>query len=260
MGSTRLQNRSLDRGLAVLGSLSTHGASSLQDLHARTALPKSTIRRILGTLIQRKIVRRSLADQLYRPNLALAAQDRSNEGWLVDRALPHMIELTRAIEWSCDLHLFERSRSRVLESTRPLSPFLQFDRRIGLEVPVFASAAGLAVLASWDDAEVLALVEEIGASRQWGLARWGLTRRSLLATIRRVRADGYATRSHVWRSSAPNADKLHAIACPVFQDGQAVGALAVLWHKDLLPPGAFAAEHLEKLKQAAAAISKDLRG
>src|SRR5689334_6116481 len=105
MGATQddLQNRSLDRGLDVLGSLSLHGASSLQDLHARTRLPKSTIRRILGTLISRKIVRRSLGDSLYRPSVALPAQDRTGEGWLVERALPHMVALRQAIEWSCDL-------------------------------------------------------------------------------------------------------------------------------------------------------------
>ena len=143
-----LQNRSLDRGLTILGSLSVHGASSLQDLHAHTSLPKSTIRRILGTLIQRKVVRRSLSDQLYRTNISLPLQRKQriaqSEGWLVDCAVPHMIELTRAAGWSCDLHIFEGRKSRVIESTRPLSPFFQYEREIDLEVPVFASAAGLA--------------------------------------------------------------------------------------------------------------------
>jgi IclR family mhp operon transcriptional activator len=256
--SRSLENRSLDRGLAVLGSLSMHGASSLQDLHSRTSLPKSTIKRILGTLMRRKIVRRSLSDQLYRPNIALPVQDSHTEGWLVDRALPHMIELTRHIEWSCDLHVFERSRSRVLESTRPLSPFLQYERRIGLEVPVFGSAAGMAVLSTWDDGAVLALVDEVGEHSEWGPSRLGMTRRDLLATLRRVRTDGYATRDLWYRSKTPPANKLHAIACPILRDGAAVGALVVLWRKEMLAPEDFARMHLKRLKTAAARITADL--
>ena len=174
------ENRSLDRGLAILESLSIHGASSLRDLHARTALPKSTIRRLLGTLIRRKIVRRSLADRLYRANIALPLQgpvaSTPSEGWLVDRAVPHMIELTRSVGWACDLHIFERTRSRIIESTRPLSPFFQYSRPIDLQVTVFGSAAGLAVLSTWTDAAVLALIDEIGDDPVWGLRRVGLTR------------------------------------------------------------------------------------
>lgn len=153
------ENRSLDRGLDVLNCLSMQGASTLQDLHARTGLPKSTIRRLLGTLIRRKIVRRSLNDQRYRANVSMPMQSETapRDGWLVDCAAAHMIELTRRIGWSCDLHLFEHTHSRVIESTRPLSPLFQYEREIDLEVSAFASAGGLAVLSTWTDASVLAL-------------------------------------------------------------------------------------------------------
>jgi IclR family mhp operon transcriptional activator len=135
------ENRSLDRGLAILESLSLHGASSLANLHARTRLPKSTIRRTLGTLIKRRIVRRSLGDQLYRAHVLMPSSlggPSQGEGWLVDRAVPHMIDLTRAVGWSCDLHIFERPWSRIIESTRPLSPFFQHERNIDLRVSAFA--------------------------------------------------------------------------------------------------------------------------
>ena len=59
-----LENRSLDRGLTILERLSADGAGSLQALHTATGLAKSTLRRLLSTLVQRKILRRSLADGL----------------------------------------------------------------------------------------------------------------------------------------------------------------------------------------------------
>jgi IclR family mhp operon transcriptional activator len=257
-----LQNRSLDRGLTILGSLSVHGASSLQDLHARTSLPKSTIRRILGTLINRKVVRRSLSDQLYRTNIALPIQRKQraaqSEGLLVDCAVPHMIELTRAAGWSCDLHIFERRKSRVIESTRPLSPFFQYERQIDLEVPVFASAAGQAVLSTWSDREVISLIDEIGDDQVWGLYRFGMTSRHLLTNLRQVRARGYAVRASPYRGLSALADTLNAIALPVSRGRAAVGALAFLWPKGFLSAEQFASAHLERLSEATAAISADL--
>jgi IclR family mhp operon transcriptional activator len=257
-----LQTRSLDRGLAILNSLSIHGASSLQDLHARTRLPKSTIRRLLGTLIHRKIVRRSLSDQLYRANIALPFHDgfvrAQGDGWLVDRAAPHMIELTRSVGWSCDLHIFERTKSRIIESTRPLSPFFQFRRQIDLEVPVFASAAGLAVLSTWTERAVLELVEEIGDDPVWGLCRLGMGKPGLLSTLQQVRALGYAIRATQYRGETTSADRLHAIARPIFRGASAIGALVILWPKGYLAPDRFAGMHLTRFVDAASAISTDL--
>lgn len=255
------ENRSLDRGLAVLNVLSMHGASSLRDLHEYTQLPKSTIRRLLGTLMRRKIVRRSLSDQLYRANIylpTLNARYTAGEGFLVDRALPHMVALTRAVGWSCDLHIFERSRSRIVESTRPLSPYFQFERHIDQEVSVFASAGGLAVLSTWTDAAVLALVNEIGDHPQRGLSGTANARVALLATLRRARADGYALRAASFRSRNPAANRLHAIACPLFQGGAAAGALVMLWPRDLLTTTEFARQHAERLKEAARRVTADL--
>lgn len=256
------ENRSLDRGLAILESFAIHGASSLRDLHTHTALPKSTIRRLLGTLIRRKIVRRSLADRLYRANIALPTPGgltpSHSEGWLVDRAVPHMIELTRSVGWACDLHIFERTQGRIIELTRPLSPFFQYNRPIDLQVPVFGSAGGLAVLSTWTDAAVLALVEDIADHPVWGLRRVGLTRRELLKFLHQVRVAGYANRPQHYRGETALANTLSAIACPIFRAQTAVGALAMLWPRGLLSPASFADRHLQKLTEATAAITADL--
>jgi IclR family mhp operon transcriptional activator len=257
-----LENRSLDRGLTILHSLSLRGASSLQDLHADTDLPKSTIRRILGTLVRRKIVRRSINDQLYRSNVSLPVQSNSRsapaEGRLVDCAMPHMTELTREVGWACDLHIFERTRTRIVESTRPLSPYFQYDRRIDLAVPVFAAAAGLAVLATWTDRAVSALVDEIGDDPIWGLGRVGMTKRDLLKSMQLVRARGYATRASLFRGQIELSDRLHAIARPVFRGDAAIGGLAILWPKGFLSPEDFTATYLPRFTEVATAITADL--
>jgi len=255
------ENRSLDRGLAILESLSLHGASSLADLHLSTQLPKSTIRRTLGTLVKRRIVRRSVGDQLYRANVVMPSSiggPRQGEGWLVDRAVPHMIDLTRAVGWSCDLHIFERPWSRVIESTRPLSPFFQHPRHIDLQVSAFASAAGRAVLSTWTGEEVLALVDETEDDPAWSLARLGITRRELLGLLRRTRSAGYAVRAPRFSGWSQMAHTLNAIACPVLREETAVGSLILLWPRGYMTPARFADIHLDRLTGTAAAISAGL--
>ncbi len=49
--TVELRNESLNRGLAVLEQLARDGDCSLADLHKGTGIPKSSIRRLLGTLI-----------------------------------------------------------------------------------------------------------------------------------------------------------------------------------------------------------------
>jgi hypothetical protein len=44
---------------------------SLHQLHERTALPKSNIRRLLGTLKKHHFVRQGTSDALYRANVVL---------------------------------------------------------------------------------------------------------------------------------------------------------------------------------------------
>jgi IclR family mhp operon transcriptional activator len=255
------ENRSLDRALSVLDVLSAHGASSLRDLHAHTHLPKSTIRRLLGTLIRHKIVRRSLNDQLYRANMNLPAFNRRfahAEGLLVDHAVAEMTTLTRAVGWSCDLHLFERTRSRIIESTRPLSPYFQFERHIDLEVSVFASAGGLAVLSTWSDAAVIRLAEELAEDPHFGLARSGLHKRELLTALARVREQGYAVRADGYRSDIPLANKLHGIARPIFHGDSAIGSLVMLWPRGAFTPQEFAGKYLARLVEVTDAISAGL--
>jgi IclR family mhp operon transcriptional activator len=64
---TKLENRSLDRGLMILEVLARDAHCSLHQLHERTALPKSTIRRLLGTLRKHHFIRQGLTDASIGP-------------------------------------------------------------------------------------------------------------------------------------------------------------------------------------------------
>ena len=192
------ENRSLDRGIEILETLAREGAMSLADLHRATGLPKSTIRRLLQTLIQRKIVRRSLADQLYRTLLVFP--DISGEvmpkGMLqmADAAIPRALALTQQIGWPSDIHIREARSMRIIDSTRQASNFHVEQGQINRQVSHFGSATGLACLAAMGDGEIAATYEALKTDRHWGPVRFGLDLATLMQRITEIRAQGYAER------------------------------------------------------------------
>ena len=122
---------------------------------------------------------------------------------------------------------------------------------------MFASAGGLAVLSTWADQAVLGLVEEIGDDPAWGLCRVGIGQQKLLSTLNRVRSVGYAVRASQYSGESPLANRLHALARPIFRGDTAIGALVILWPKGFAPEE-FANIHLPRFREAAALITADL--
>jgi len=256
------ENRSLDRGIEILETLAREGAMSLADLHRATGLPKSTIRRLLQTLIQRKIVRRSLADQLYRTLLVFP--DISGEvmpkGMLqmADAAIPRALALTQQIGWPSDIHIREARSMRIIDSTRQASNFHVEQGQINRQVSHFGSATGLACLAAMGDGEIAATYEALKTDRHWGPVRFGLDLATLMQRIAQIRTQGYAERLPAHLSDREWDTDLRAIAVPIKARGQVLGGISVLWLRTYKPVQGFAALHLEALQQAARDINAAL--
>ncbi|MGE3248238.1 MAG: helix-turn-helix domain-containing protein [Beijerinckiaceae bacterium] len=257
-----LENRSLDRGITVLEALAEGGAMSLQNLHAATGLPKSTLRRLLATLVARRIVRVGLGDKLYRTNIALpelAPVDLSpRAARLVEAAVPHMIELTRKIGWPSDLHLFSKDCMWVVESTRTLSPYHLHRSAIDIKVSVFGSAGGRAFLSAQDDAEVSRIAEVCGDDPKNGLARLGISLQTLCDELAEIRAKGFAIRHPAYPPVSTRDDRLRVMAVPLLREGASVGALTLMWPRNYLTADAFAEAYLEDLRLASKKISETL--
>ncbi|MBU3036409.1 helix-turn-helix domain-containing protein [Tritonibacter mobilis] len=256
------ENRSLDRGIEILETLAREGAMSLADLHRATGLPKSTIRRLLQTLIARKIVRRSLADQLYRTLVVFP--DISGEvmpkGMLhmADAAIPRALALTKAIGWPSDIHIREARAMRIIDNTRQASTFHVQRGQINQRVSLFGSAAGVACLAEMTDAEIAKTYEALKPDLHWGPVRFGMDLATLMKRIERVRRLGYAERSTAQISDHDWDTDLRAIAVPIKAGEQVLGGLSVLWLRTYKPVEEFAALHLPALQEAAAGINAAL--
>lgn len=258
----KLENRSLDRGIDLLVALAQAGPCTLHGLHERTGLAKSTIRRLLGTLLERHVVRKGLGDGLYRSNVVLPLPTSSalttTSALLVTVASPHMLALTERVEWPSDLHLYVHDRMRIIKSTRPFSPFCLYRVRIDFDVSMFAAASGLAYLSTLDAPRVGSLVASLAPDQRWGPGRFGWTRASLLSHLARVRAQGYASRLEAYRGESVADDKLSAIAVPLMVGGAGIGALTLCWPRQFCSPEKFAKRHLGELVRTAQVVGGEL--
>jgi len=257
-----LKNRSLERGIIIMEVLALNGACTLADLHHQSGLPKSTIRRLLGTLTSRSIVRRSLADKKYRINITLP----NNTGktippevaLIADVAMPILSDLTRKVSWPSDLHLIDGHTMRIVDSTRSLSPFQLYRGVINRRLNIFGSATGLACLASMTDVEINKINQATNDSQLWGMARTVKDRAEFFNAIKETRERGYGIRliSHLGESFV--LDGLLAIAVPILRDAKPVGAINLLFPAHYLKPAEFAVQQLEELQQAATKITTNL--
>lgn len=257
-----VRNRSLDRGITLLEALARYGACSLGELHKNTGIAKSTIRRLLATMIDRQIVRRSLSDGKYRTNVSMPSghieAPTFEQMLMVDIAMPYLMELTKSVEWPSDLHLLEDDWMRIIDSTRPLSPFHLYRGQIDRKINQFGAAGGIACLSVMKDREIEYRIERLGNHRIWGLARFGMLPEQFWQEIEKTRGRGYGARLHDYLGDTIIDDSLSAIAVPIIWRDRPVGAATMLWPRTYLSAEEFAASFLQHLNETASAIMQEL--
>ncbi|MDA8453935.1 helix-turn-helix domain-containing protein [Acidovorax sp. GBBC 3334] len=212
--------RSVQRALLILRVMNERSTWSLQELHQRTGLAKSTLHRLLGTLEHEKYVR-SDPHAYGQYQLTLAVGNLSsgvNEKLrLAELAAPLMISATRQIKWPLSLAVIDGHQMRVVFCTMPYSPYAIRPSSLGRRYDLLPSALGRAYLAYCTRAERRILVEAAnthGEPHQKITDLWALRR-----IVRETRRQGYAIRY------ARNNSESTAFAVPVFGGGVLRGAL-----------------------------------
>lgn len=257
-----MQNKSLDRGISIMEVMAREGACSLADLYRITGISKSSIRRLLATLIARRLVRQSIADKQYRINVIfpVAASEPvpTDQAFFVDVALPVVSEMTNSIEWPSDIHLLDGDRMRVLDSTRPLSPFHLYRGVVNRKLNIFGSATGMCCLAELGDREFHRIAAHLVGDTTWGLERFKYTPEEYLGNLRDTRQRGYGARISSFVGETVFDDGLAAIARPVYAGKKLVGAISLLWPKSFLSSSEFAERYLEDLRRTTDKINRML--
>lgn len=185
---TQAGGGSIDKALTVLEALAEH--SRVTDIAAATGLPKSTVHRILQSLVGWGFARTD-GNGGYLPGpriltLAGRVMSRFDPARHADAALRELRDRTGFTVHFAIRGGDEAVYVRKLEGRRPY----QMGSRVGMSLRLHSTSIGKAILARLPDAEVAAIVSRAGLD-----ARTGATITdpdALLAHLGEVRRRGYA--------------------------------------------------------------------
>jgi IclR family acetate operon transcriptional repressor len=224
--------QSVDRAMALLEALGEDEEGyRLTDLAIRTGLSPSTAHRLLTTLEQRKFVAFDRSDSMWHVgrqafSVGAAFVRRRN---IVAPALPFLRRLRDLTHETANMGVADDGEVVVLTQVESRE-IMRAISRVGGRAPMVASGLGKAIIATYSDAEVAAVIKRHGMPR--------LTPRSVVragelrGALDRVRAEGYAVDDEEFLTG------LRCVASAVYNDqGEALGAISVSGLSSRVAPG-----------------------
>jgi len=247
---TYAEVRALDRGLALIETMSSHGWSSPARLAILSGMDRSTVYRLLATLVRCGYAVRREGDGNYALSVKLRdlASGVHVDDRLVGLVFPELESLVRAIHWPSDFAVLTGGRLRIMASTHHLTSWTFFRGLVGKERPIIDSALGRAILAALPEEDVDALIPTLlPDTASVSLDRADISR--LIADTTRV---GYS------RAVSSVEHKISAIALPVMDADRVAGAINVVFFRSAMSTEQAAARYLGPLRECIARIEHKL--
>jgi IclR family pca regulon transcriptional regulator len=219
------QVTALARGLQVLEAFGRRGFSlPLADLASELKLPKSTVYRLLGTLMGRGYVQQPVKGGAYCLGPAVLDLGFSVLDGLEVReaAQPFLEALYQEVEANVNLCILEKGGLEVMYVARyRRQEVLSLNLNVGSRLPAYNSSPGRVLVANLPDYERRQVLTRLMADPQ--AAQWLRSRQvDLPAALDEVRAQGYAV------NDGDYLPELFAMAAPVWdQAGRVPAAVSV---------------------------------
>lgn len=251
--------RGLSRGLQILSALNrmeSGRATSLQ-LSEATGLHRTTVRRLLETLVSEGYVRRSDSDDTFR--LALHVRSLSegftDDEWISTIAAPLMGELLQRAVWPSDLTTPGGDAMIIRETTHRFSPLSFHRSMVGRKLPMLLTAAGRAYFAHCGEGEresiLNVLRSGVGGEEQARLAGDPSFIREL---VQRVQGDGYAVNRGDWAEQK----KIAALAVAIRHGDRVLGSLNLVYLTRALSANEAVKRFVGPLRETVARIERGL--
>jgi len=247
--------QSIERAFAVLTALED-GPRGVTELADRASLPKSTVARLLATLVRQGAVEQLADDSRYRLGGRIAELGRSAAPTrdLITLAHPHLVELAAEVGEAAGLSVPDGDVVHYVDQV-DAGHEVQVRDWTGVRVPMHAVPSGQVFLAHLSPA---ALDDFLSRPLAWFTPRTLDDPARLRERVTQVRSDGFA-----W-VHGEFADGLTSVAAPVVgADGETIAAVHVHGPSYRFPdpagPGAAATVSAAVLA-ASARIGERLRG
>jgi len=244
--------RSVERALDIVQCVTAqNGELGVDEITARVGLPKSTVFRLLATLVSRRFLDRDPERQTYRlGTMALSVGARAlGDLDIRGAARPHLEQLVRAT--SETVHLSVLSGDSALCIDKIDSPrSVRMSSYVGFRDPLYCSGVGKVLLAFADEAARRALIA--GMVLEPRTARTITDKAELEAQLAHIRAEGVAI------DSEEIEEGLGCVAAPIRDhSGKVVASLSLSGPTTRVSEETLPAI-IAAVRACAAAISHDL--
>ena len=183
--------QSVERIFALIEHLAAHpGGASLQQLAQDTALAKSTVHRLLGSLVSLGYAEQDAVTGHYRLTLKMFELSSGivNSMDIMSVAKAHLERLAQRTGEA--VHLVIRDRRDIVYIYKTESGPMRMSSRVGLRSPLYCTGVGKAILATLTEEEVEDVWRHSNPQKLTGRTVTDLP--ALCAQLNEVRACGYA--------------------------------------------------------------------
>ncbi len=244
--------QSAGRIFQVMEILSAGGSMGLLEISAQANLSKSTVHRLLNSLIYMGYARQEESTGKYRMtyklvNLSGMILDHSD---IVQIAHPYLVKLMEKTGETVHLVRREKMNITYIDKVEPAGATVRMISHVGLSLPLYCTGVGKALMAEMPEEEVHSIWESSPIERKTEYTITKLT--DLKAELTRIQKRGYA------RDDQENGLGVRCVAVSIHDyRGKAVYALSISCPIYRLPD-----ERVPELAglmlEASAAISREL--
>lgn len=251
------KSQSLVRGLAILQALSIcpDGSARINELSQATGIHRTTIKRLLQTLIEEGYVSQSPSDHSYRLSYQVRqlSEGFRDDDWVTQIAAPAINELVKLTLWPSDLCTLSGASVIIRETSHRFSSLSFHRAMIRRRLPLLTTAAGRAYFCFCPEQERQQLIPIIQTdpSPQAQLAHNPAFLRQL---VEKTQLRGYASNEGDWVNESNTA----AIALPITYKRRVISTVNLVFLKKILRPEAAAARYLHYLKETVTKIENQL--
>lgn len=234
------------RAFEVLRAVNRLRIASVNCIHEETGMPKSTIVRMLETLMAEGYIARDNMCGGYRVTGKANELTSGYEGIsrIIEVARPFAIELTLRIKWPIALGTIHGDSIVIDFWTGTISPWTHTSTVLGVKPDLRKSAMGRACLAFCPPEELEAHMARFRADP--GDAFSAADEQRFCGLLERVRTDGYAVRDPRTKPYRTN-----TFAAPIRDGSDARAVMSISFFKTAIPPAAIAERIVAPLLETA---------
>ncbi len=219
---------SVVRALTVLRIVNDLDFASIKQIHKLSKLHRSTVLRMLETLMHEGYVTRDEQSGMYRPTgkTLLLSRGFDEKRQLSMLASPTMLAFRERIGWPSDLAILDGHEMMIVETSREYN-IMAINHQAGVRPPLLLTSLGRAYLAFCSPAKQEKLLATLAASNRSVNAAARNDPAGVQKMLEDVRQKGYAIPDPDFNSSSSSGSGLiTGFSVPVFCGGEVFASLS----------------------------------